>query len=154
MLICSVKCAHPSFTSGSALTVGYNYGLPLSHLLLARQLEGLTTLRKRSVLCDDRLKKTRLAIDWSMAVALPVIGILLHLTQQVSHASPLRSTVLTMLTLQERRFYIMEGAGCTPATYWNAWGVLAMAFFPIAIAVGAMIYTGESHRQQRRPRQC
>ncbi|KAJ9110981.1 hypothetical protein QFC20_002748 [Naganishia adeliensis] len=107
----------------SALTVGYNYGLPLSHLLLARQLEGLTTLRKRSVLYDDRLKKTRLAIDWSMAVALPIIGILLHLTQQ------------------ERRFYIMEGAGCTPATYWNAWGVLAMAFFPIAIAVAAMIYT-------------
>jgi pheromone a factor receptor len=83
MLICSVKYAHRSFTSGSALTVGYNYGLPLSHLLLARQLEGLTTLRKRSVLYDDRLKKTRLAIDWSMAVALPVIGILLHLTQQV-----------------------------------------------------------------------
>jgi hypothetical protein len=49
-----------------------------------------------------------------------------------------------MRVLQERRFYIMEGAGCTPATYWNAWGVLAMAFFPIAIAVGAMIYTGES----------
>jgi hypothetical protein len=88
-----------------------------------------------------------------MAVALPVIGILLHLTQQVSYVSPaLRSTVLNMLTLQERRFYIMEGAGCTPATYWNAWGVLAMAFFPIAIAVGAMIYTGESHRQQRRLR--
>lgn len=43
----------------------------------------------------------------------------------------------------------MEGAGCTPATpatYWNAWGVLAMAFFPIAIAVGAMIYTGSSGR--------
>lgn len=46
--------------------------------------------------------------------------------------------------LQERRFYIMEGAGCTPATYWNAWGVLAMAFVPIAIAVGAMVYTGPS----------
>ncbi|KAJ9096420.1 hypothetical protein QFC21_005242 [Naganishia friedmannii] len=42
----------------SALTVGYNYGLPLSHLLLARQLEGLTTLRKRSVLFDERLKRT------------------------------------------------------------------------------------------------
>lgn len=29
-----------------------------------------------------------------------------------------------------------------PATYWNAWGVLAMAFVPIAIAVAALIYTG------------
>lgn len=69
---------------GSALTVGYNYGLPLSHLLLARQLEGLTTLRKRSVLFDEKLKKTRLAIDYTLAVAFPILGILLHLTQQVS----------------------------------------------------------------------
>jgi hypothetical protein len=29
-----------------------------------------------------------------------------------------------------------------PATYWNAWGVLAMAFVPIAIAVAALVYTG------------
>lgn len=77
------ECSPRLHEPGSALTVGYNYGLPLSHLLLARQLEGLTTLRKRSVLYDDRLKKTRLTIDWSMAVALPIIGILLHLTQQV-----------------------------------------------------------------------
>lgn len=72
------------YTSGSALTVGYNYGLPLSHLLLARQLEGLTTLRQRSVLHDDRLRKTRLAVDLSLAIAIPVVGILLHLTQQAS----------------------------------------------------------------------
>lgn len=32
-----------------------------------------------------------------------------------------------------------------PATYWNAWGVFAMAFVPIAIAVAALIYTGMSH---------
>lgn len=31
-----------------------------------------------------------------------------------------------------------------PATYWNAWGVLAMAFVPIAIAVAALVYTGKS----------
>jgi pheromone a factor receptor len=36
----------------------------------------------------------------------------------------------------------MEGAGCMPATYWDAWGVLAMAFVPIAIAVAALVYTG------------
>lgn len=47
-----------------------------------------------------------------------------------------------LLHSQERRFYIMEGAGCMPATYWNAWGVLAMAFVPIAIAVAALVYTG------------
>lgn len=71
-------------TSGPALSVGYNYGLPLSHLLLARQLEGLSTLRQRSVLHDDRLKRVRQTIDLSLAIAIPVAGILLHLTQQVS----------------------------------------------------------------------
>lgn len=76
--------------------MGYNYGLPLSHLLLARQLEGLTTLRKRSVLYDDRLKKTRMAIDWFMAVALPIIGILLHLTQQVSPTSTTLAATRTL----------------------------------------------------------
>lgn len=42
---------------------------------------------------------------------------------------------------QDRRFYIMEGVGCVPATYWDTWGLIAMALVPIVIAITAGIYT-------------
>lgn len=113
------------------MIVGYNFGLPISHLLLARQLEALTTLRSRSVLYDAALKARNKIIDMTLCLGLPILGILLHLTQM------------------DRRFYIVEGYGVTPSTYWNAWGTIWMAIVPICIAIGALVYTGESSAAHR-----
>jgi pheromone a factor receptor len=55
----------------------------------------------------------------------PIVGILVHLTQM------------------DRRYYIVEGYGPMQSTYWNAWGTFWMAFMPIIIAIGALIFTGK-----------
>lgn len=73
----------PTTFSGVTFAVGYNYGLPFSHLLLARQLENTTTLRSKSVINDAALKHRRRFIDATLAITVPVVGILLHLSQQV-----------------------------------------------------------------------
>jgi pheromone a factor receptor len=110
---------------GVTFRVGYNFGLPLAHLMLARQLESLTTLRGRSVLFDAPLKKRKHIVDCVFAFVGPVVGILLH------------------LSTQDRRYYIIEGTGCYPATYFNGWGLLVMAIVPICIALAAGTYTSE-----------
>jgi pheromone a factor receptor len=115
----------PTSSLGCAVIIGYNFGLPLSHLLLARQLEALTSLRTRSVLYDVSLKRRNKIVDVGLSLVVPILGILVHLTQM------------------DRRYWIAEGFGAMPSTYWDAWGVTWMAIVPIVIAVGALIYTGE-----------
>jgi pheromone a factor receptor len=94
-------------------------------MLLARQLEALTSLRTRSVLYDVTLKRRNKIVDLGLCLFLPVIGILVHLAQM------------------EKRYYIAEGFGAFASTYWDAWGVVWMAMVPIVIALAALIYTGE-----------
>jgi len=93
--------------------------------LLARQLEALTSLRTRSVLYDVSLKRRNKITDLGLSLTVPILAILVHLTQM------------------DRRYWIAEGFGAMPSTYWDAWGVTWMAIVPIVIAVGALIYTGE-----------
>jgi len=116
---------HRHCSLGCAIIVGYNFGLPLSHLLLARQLEALTSLRTRSVLYDVTLKQRNKLIDLGLCLCFPILGILLHLTQM------------------DRRYWIAQGFGAIPGTYWDGWGVAWMAIVPIFIAVGALVYTGK-----------
>ncbi|KAK4687752.1 pheromone a factor receptor, partial [Tremellales sp. Uapishka_1] len=124
----------------AAVQVGYNYGLPLAHLLLAKQLEQLTSLRPRSALYDTDVKQRHERLDLAISVVGPVAGILIH------------------LSMMDRRFYLIEGFGPMPATYWNTWAVLAFAVssvprpistnlirlpqvVPILIALGCIVYT-------------
>jgi pheromone a factor receptor len=91
------------------ISVGYNFGLPLSHLILAKQLEAYTSLRTSSVLYDQSSRRRHKLFDLIVAIAGPILGILLH------------------LSVQDRRFYVVESYGPMPATYWNTWGVILMA---------------------------
>ena len=80
-------------------------------------------------------------IDLGLALVIPPVGILVH------------------LSMMDRRFYIVESFGPLPATYWDTWGVIAMAvsrqdislinntdtrqIVPLLIAVAVGVYTGE-----------
>ncbi|WWC89812.1 uncharacterized protein L201_004738 [Kwoniella dendrophila CBS 6074] len=107
----------------TTIIVGYNYALPTAHLLLAKQLESLTTLRPHSPLYDEKTKRNHFIIALSVTFLAPIVGILVHLTNM------------------DRRFYVVESFGPMPATYWNNWGVFWMAILPILIALVCAGYT-------------
>lgn len=73
---------------------------------------------------DVSLKRRMQLVDLSLCFCAPIVGVLVHLTQM------------------DRRFWVAEGFGALPSTYWDTWGVVWMAIIPIGIAVGALIYTG------------
>ncbi|WRT67387.1 uncharacterized protein IL334_004358 [Kwoniella shivajii] len=106
------------------IVVAYNFALPTAHLLLAKQLESLTTLRPHSPLYDDEARRRHKLFDISATFLSPVIGVLVHLSNM------------------DRRFYVVESFGPLPATYWNGWGVFWMAIVPILIALACAAYTG------------
>lgn len=89
--------------------VGYNYGLPLAHLVLAKQLESYTTLRNKSPLYDHTSRRKHRMFDLIITFVGPVFAILIHLSNM------------------DRRYYIVERFGPMPATYWDAWGVIITA---------------------------
>ena len=89
--------------------MGYNYGLPLAHLLLAKQLESYTTLRHNSPLYDHESRRRHRRFDLIVTFAGPLVGVLLH------------------LSMMDRRFYVVEAFGPLPSTYWDTWGVIGMA---------------------------
>ncbi|OCF71595.1 pheromone a factor receptor [Kwoniella mangroviensis CBS 8886] len=105
------------------IIVGYNFALPTAHLLLAKQLESLTTLRPHSPLYDDKAGRKHRMIDLSVTFFAPIVGVLVHLSNI------------------NRRFYVVESFGPIPATYWNGWGVFWMAVVPILIALACAVYT-------------
>ncbi|WVW82815.1 hypothetical protein I302_104827 [Kwoniella bestiolae CBS 10118] len=107
----------------TVIIVGYNFALPTAHLLLAKQLESLTTLRPHSPLYDDKSRRKHRLIDLSATFLAPIVGVLVHLSNM------------------DRRFYVVEGFGPLPATYWNGWGVFWMAIVPICIALACAVYT-------------
>ncbi|RXK41913.1 pheromone a factor receptor [Tremella mesenterica] len=107
----------------SLVLVGYNFGLPLAHMILAKQLEAYTTLRSKSPLYDSTSRRRHKLVDLSFSIIGPIAGILLH------------------LSTQDRRFYVVEGFGPMAATYWDTWGVILMAIIPIVIAGAAAVYT-------------
>ena len=88
--------------------MGYNYGLPIAHLLLAKQLDSYTSLRPNSPAYDAQSRRRHRIFDLVLAIGGPIFIILLH------------------LSMMDRRFYIVEKLGPMAATYWNAWGVLMM----------------------------
>jgi pheromone a factor receptor len=88
--------------------VGYNFGLPLAHLLLAKQLESLTSLRPRSALYDGDARRRHKRFDLAVSFVAPICGILVHLTNM------------------DRRFYLIEAFGPMASTYWDTWGVIFM----------------------------
>ena len=106
--------------------VAYNFGLPLAHLVLAKQLESFTSLRPRSPLYDAEAKRRHRNFDLIATIGGPIVGTLVHLSQM------------------DRRYYVVQGFGPMPATYWNTWGVVWMALVPISIALGCLVYTSES----------
>lgn len=85
------------------ITVGYNFGLPLSHLLLARQLENTTTLRSKSVVNDTQMRQRRRVVDAAISVSIPVIGILLHLSQQVGETKGRAVARVALMAMRECR---------------------------------------------------
>ncbi|WWC69207.1 uncharacterized protein I206_103144 [Kwoniella pini CBS 10737] len=107
----------------TVIIVGYNFALPTAHLLLAKQLESLTTLRPHSPLYDDKSRRKHNFFDLSITLLSPIIGVLVHLSNM------------------DRRFYVVESFGPMPATYWNGWGVFWMAVIPICIACACAVYT-------------
>ncbi|WWC60851.1 uncharacterized protein I303_103427 [Kwoniella dejecticola CBS 10117] len=107
----------------TVIIVGYNFALPIAHLLLAKQLECLTTLRPHSPLYDDKARRKHKIFDLSVTFLAPIIGVLVHLSNM------------------DRRFYVVESFGPMPATYWNVWGVFWMAIIPICIACACAVYT-------------
>lgn len=87
----------------AVVNVGYNYGMcivhaskscshmpgtPLAHLLLARQLESITSLRPQSALFNEDKRNREKMIDLGIIFTLPTLAILLHLTVMVSSAPP------------------------------------------------------------------
>jgi pheromone a factor receptor len=91
------------------IPVGYNYGLPLSHFILAKQLENCTSLRSDSPLYDHNSKRRHLIFDLCLAIGGPIIGFLVSLTSRSS------------------RFNIVEGFGPLAGVYWDTWGVVWVA---------------------------
>lgn len=89
--------------------VGYNFALPLSHLLLAKTLEMYTSLRPTGPLYDHISRARHRRFDLCVAILGPILGILLH------------------LSTMDRRFYLVEKFGPMPATWWDTWGVIWMA---------------------------
>lgn len=89
--------------------VGYNYGLPLSHFILAKQLENCTSLRSDSPLYDQNSKRRHLVFDFCLAIFGPIVGFLVSLTCRLT------------------RFNIVEGFGPVPGVYWDTWGVVWVA---------------------------
>ncbi|WVQ98952.1 hypothetical protein IAU59_006084 [Kwoniella sp. CBS 9459] len=106
-----------------AVIVAYNFALPTSHLLLAKQLESLTSLRPHSPLYDDSARRRHRMFDLSITFATPIVGVLVHLSNM------------------DRRYYVVESFGPMPSTYWNGWGVFWMAVIPIVIAAACAAYT-------------
>ncbi|OCF44175.1 pheromone a factor receptor [Kwoniella heveanensis CBS 569] len=106
--------------------VGYNFALPTSHLLLAKQLESLTSLRPHSPLYDDSARRRHRLFDLCITFAAPTIGVLVHLSNM------------------DRRYYVVESYGPLPSTYWNGWGVFWMAVVPIIIAAACAAYTAKA----------
>jgi pheromone a factor receptor len=98
-----------SFTDRADALVGYNYGLPLSHFILAKQLENCTSLRSDSPLYDQNSKRRHLVFDFCLAVSGPIVGFLVSLTCRLT------------------RFNIVEGFGPVPGVYWDTWGVVWVA---------------------------
>jgi hypothetical protein len=94
-------------------------------------------------------------VDVLLAGVSPIVGILLHLSQMVrsvySAGQGAEEIFLGLIkgggfsfsfwNLQDRRFYILEGVGCVPATYWDTYGLIAMALVPVGIALAAGTYT-------------
>jgi pheromone a factor receptor len=91
------------------MLVGYNYGLPLSHFILAKQLENCTSLRSDSPLYDQNSKRRHLIFDFCLAIFGPIVGFLISLTSRLT------------------RFTIVEGFGPLPGVYWDTWGVVWVA---------------------------
>lgn len=87
----------------------YNYGLPLSHLILSRQLESCTSLRTDSPLYDSPSRHRARILDLSLAIAGPIVGFLVSLSCRAG------------------RFLILEAYGPMPAVYWDTWGVVWVA---------------------------
>ena len=77
--------------------------------MLAKQLEGYTTLRPTSPLYDHSARRRHKIFDLIATFFGPVFAILIHLSNM------------------DRRFYIVEKFGPMPATYWDTWGVIITA---------------------------
>ncbi|KAI9637959.1 pheromone receptor 1 [Dioszegia hungarica] len=105
------------------VNIGYNYGLPLSHFILAKQLENCTSLRSDSPLYDQNSKRRHLVFDFCLAIFGPIVGFLVSLTCRLT------------------RFNIVEGFGPVPGVYWDTWGVVWVAVVPIIIAFMCFGYT-------------
>lgn len=60
--------------------------------------------------------------DLFATFAVPVVGILLH------------------LSMMDRRFYVVEGFGPLPATYWDTWGVTGMAVSATIVGQRSIVF--------------
>lgn len=105
------------------IKVGYNYGLPLAHLVLAKQLESYTSLRNSSPLYDHASRRRHRLFDIIVTFFGPIFAILIHLSNM------------------DRRYYNVERFGPMPATYWDTRGVIITAIVPICIAGAVAVYT-------------
>lgn len=90
----------------------YNYGLPLSHLILSRQIEGCTSLRMDSPLYSSINRRRGKIIDLALSLAGPVVGFLVSLSARAS------------------RFDVLEAYGPMPGVYWDTWGIVWVAVSP------------------------
>lgn len=89
--------------------VGYNYGLPLSHLILAKQLESCTSLRSDSSLFDEGRRRRQRIFDICLATVGPTVG------------------YLVSLSCRQTRFNVVENYGPLPGIYWDTWGIVWVA---------------------------
>ena len=87
----------------------YNYGLPLAHLILSRQIEACTSLRPDSPLYSAASRRRTRNIDLALALAGPLIGFLVSISTRAS------------------RFDIVEGYGPLPGVFWDTWGLVWVA---------------------------
>lgn len=80
----------------SSFTIGFHYGIPLAHLLLARQLANMTSLVQESIMQSIPRQKREALLTKIAVVAIPTIGCVLH------------------VSCMDRRFALIEGFGPVP----------------------------------------
>jgi len=102
------------------ILIGFTLAVPLSAFCLVRQLEQVSSGRQTFFTHEDR--KRRMIIEAVLCFGVPVIFMGLH------------------YIVQGHRFDIIEGIGCSPATYISVPAVILIWVPPLVISSVSMIY--------------